>query len=348
MGKSNNIKNNLKYICIYFIILFVSFVCISKSLNISKENEKMLYAYNVARNADYKVYIKNNKFIEKEFLGNDQTYITDLVDYIETNFNYNYSVTQKAKGECEYKIVANIDVEYNVTGEAKGTKLWSKEYVLLESKKIEVDSNIINVSENIKVDFNKYNEEIKKFKDEFGLPIKANLEVKMITSSKLTLNDAKKVQQDNSNVILKMDLNQQVFKIIDDYEKSDNGQIFDESQTEKSNNIILLTIGGALFIIAVVGILSIIKKVAFQDRKTDYEIALNRILKNYGDIVAEVVTPTFDESLKVIEVKNFDQLLDIEEEIRMPILFYETIEGQEGEFSIISDNILYRYILGEK
>lgn len=308
----------------------------------------MLYAYNVSRNADYKVYIKNNKFIEQEFLGNNQTYITDLVDYIYTKFNYNYSITKKAKGECEYKIIANINAEYNVTGDDKGTKLWSKEYVLLEPKKIEVDSNIINVSEDLKIDFNKYNEEIKKFKDEFGIPIKANLEVKMITASKLILDDTKQVQQDNSNVILKMDLNQQVFKITDDYEKSDNGQIYDESQNKKSNNMILLTIGGVLFIIAVVGILSIIKKVAFQNRKTDYEIALNRILKNYGDIVAEVVTPTYDENLKVIEVKNFDQLLDIEEEIRMPILFYETIEGQEGEFSIISDNILYRYILGEK
>ncbi len=75
-------------------------------------------------------------------------------------------------------------------------------------------------------------------------------------------------------------------------------------------------------------------------------MALNRILKNYGDIVAEIVTPTETGNMRVIDVKNFDQLLDIEEEIRMPILFYETVEGEEGEFTIIYDNIVYRYILG--
>ena len=52
--------------------------------------------------------------------------------------------------------------------------------------------------------------------------------------------------------------------------------------------------------------------------------------------------------MKIVDVKNFDQLLDIEEEIRMPILFYETIPGEEGEFVILFDNMVYRYIISGK
>ena len=78
----------------------------------------------------------------------------------------------------------------------------------------------------------------------------------------------------------------------------------------------------------------------------DYAIALNRILKNYGDIVAEIVSPVEIDNLNIIDVKNFDQLLDIEEEIRMPILFYETIPDEQGEFIIICDNMAYRYVIG--
>lgn len=348
MDNSNNLKSNLKNICIFFVILFISFICIVKSLNKTNENAKMLYAYNTTRNANYKVYIKDNTFIEQNYIGTNQTYITDLVDYIDTNFNYNYSVTKKSKGECEYKIVANINVEYNASGNSKGTKLWTKEYELLEPKKIEVDTNIINVNENIKVDFNKYNKEIIDFKEQFGLPIKADLEIKMIATSKLKLDDSDKIETDNSIITLKMDLNQPIFNIKEDFEKSSSAQRFDENETKKSGNLILLSIGIILLIIAFFGILNIIRKIASQNRKSDYEIALNRILKNYGDIVAEVVTPTSEDNAKIIEVKNFDQLLDIEEEIRMPILFYERIEGQEGEFTIIYDNVLYRYILGGK
>ena len=124
-----------------------------------------------------------------------------------------------------------------------------------------------------------------------------------------------------------------------------NEVLLDETNVKKSN-IVLLTIGIILFAISAFGILNIIRKIISADRRTDYEVALNRILKNYGDIVAEIVTPTETGNMRVIDVKNFDQLLDIEEEIRMPILFYETVEGEEGEFTIIYDNIVYRYILG--
>ncbi|HJJ06143.1 MAG TPA: DUF5305 domain-containing protein [Clostridiaceae bacterium] len=223
--------------------------------------------------------------------------------------------------------------------------MWSKEYTLVEPKNIETDSNQININENVKIDFNAYNTEVKKFKEQFGLPIKAYLDVKLITNSEIDVKNSEKVEKDNSVVNLKMDLNGQVFTVTQDYEPTSKGQVVDETNVKKSN-IVLLTIGIILFAISAFGILNIIRKIISADRRTDYEVALNRILKNYGDIVAEIVTPTETGNMRVIDVKNFDQLLDIEEEIRMPILFYETVEGEEGEFTIIYDNIVYRYILG--
>ena len=186
---------------------------------------------------------------------------------------------------------------------------------------------------------------MKKFKEQFGLPIKAYLDVKLITNSEIDVKNSEKVEKDNSVVNLKMDLNGQVFTVTQEYEPTSKGQVVDETNVKKSN-IVLLTIGIILFAISAFGILNIIRKIISADRRTDYEVAINRILKNYGDIVAEIVTPTETGNMRVIDVKNFDQLLDIEEEIRMPILFYETVEGEEGEFTIIYDNIVYRYILG--
>lgn len=345
MDKNNNVKNNLKFICIFFVTLFISFICIVKSFTTPKEDMKMLYAYNINRNTDYKVYLRKNNFIDQEYMGMNSTYITDLVDYIDANFRYNYNVSQKATSKSTYKIVAVMNVEYYVTGSSQGTKLWSKEYTLLEPKQIEAHTNQININENVKIDFNKYNTEIKNFKEQFGLPIKSYLEVKLIVNSEIGVNGIGKTEKDNSVVNLKMDLNGQVFNITQDYEPVSKGQILDESKIEKKSNIILLIIGIILFLVSVIGILNIFRKIISIDRRTDYEVALNRILKNYGDIVAEIVTPTETEGMKVIDVKNFDQLLDIEEEIRMPILFYETLEGEEGEFTIIYDNIVYRYIL---
>ena len=209
-----------------------------------------------------------------------------------------------------------------------------------------MDNNQININENVKIDFNKYNDEIKKFKEQYGLPIKSYLDVKLVVNSEINVPEHEKIEKDDSVIDLKMDLNQAIFNVIKNYEQISKGQVYDESVKEEKINIILLIIGIILFAISVIGILNIFRKTISVNRKTDYEIALNRILKNYGDIVAEIITPTEKEGLKIIDVKNFDQLLDIEEEIRMPILFYETVEGEEGEFTIINDNIVYRYILG--
>lgn len=346
MDKNNNVRNNLKFICIFFITLFISFICIVKSFNTPKEDMKMLYAYNITRNSDYKVYLKPNNYIEQIYMGMNATYITDLVDYIDANFRYNYNVSQKATSKYTYKVVAVLNVEYYVTGSSQGTKLWSKEYTILEPKQIQTESNQININENVKIDFNSYNSEIKRFKEQFGLPIKAYLDVKLVVNSEIDVAESQKIQKDDSVVNLKMDLNQQVFSILQDYEPTDKGQVIDEENISNVSNVILLIIGIILFAISAFGILNVIRKIISADRKTDYEIALNRILKNYGDIVAEIVTPTETEGMKVIDVKNFDQLLDIEEEIRMPILFYEKLPGEEGEFTIIYDNIVYRYILG--
>ena len=74
--------------------LFISFICIVKSFSTPKDDLKMLYAYNITRNSDYKVYLKKNEFINQEYMGMNATYITDLVNYIDANFRYNYNISK--------------------------------------------------------------------------------------------------------------------------------------------------------------------------------------------------------------------------------------------------------------
>lgn len=38
MDKNNNVKNNLKLACIFFVTLFISFICIVKSFSTPKDD----------------------------------------------------------------------------------------------------------------------------------------------------------------------------------------------------------------------------------------------------------------------------------------------------------------------
>ena len=43
--------------------------------------------------------------------------------------------------------------------------------------------------------------------------------------------------------------------------------------------------------------------------------------------------------------KNFEDMVDIEEEIKSPILFYEIKKGSESIFTIVNGSYIYRYML---
>ena len=94
--------------------------------------------------------------------------------------------------------------------------------------------------------------------------------------------------------------------------------------------------------------LSLIIKGKSLPTTSEYTRTIRKILRNYGDIVAEIVKPVDLSNLEIIDVKNFDQILDVEEELRMPILFSEDKRNEEGCFVIIHNNIAYRYILRNK
>ena len=75
---------------------------------------------------------------------------------------------------------------------------------------------------------------------------------------------------------------------------------------------------------------------------------LSKILKNYGNIIIEITTPINIDDYEIIEVKNIEEMVDLEEELRIPINFYEHIPNYYGEFTLIHNNIAYRYIIEEK
>ena len=80
--------------------------------------------------------------------------------------------------------------------------------------------------------------------------------------------------------------------------------------------------------------------------KTEFTKNLEKILKDYSEIIVEVSTPLeYDKSINVLDIKTFEDMVDIEEEIKSPILLYEIKKNHEAWFIIIKDEYMYRYIL---
>ena len=342
----NRTKNVLRNICISTVILFLGIIMIFQSFKVEQGTQDLLYSYNISRNVNYKVNLVQNDFFETETLEMNKTYISSLVDKINMDFTYSLSGNKKAKTKYLYQVVAVSTVKYASVNSDKEEPIWSKQYVIIPPKEAQAEGANFSIKENFDVDFATYNAEVKNFKEQLRLPVVADLQVKLIVRSDMDVPNVEQTVVESSIMNLKMNLAEDIFTVEKQFENADTKSVFKTTETNKEINKPVIIVGAILVIIAIMIILDSIRKSIKFSKKSDYAIALNRILKNYGDIVAEIVSPVEIDNLNVIEVKNFDQLLDIEEEIRMPILFYETIPNEQGEFIIICDSMAYRYVIG--
>lgn len=344
------IKNKLmKYIILWTILLIVGIIFIYKSFSPSSTISDYLYTYKLNKDANYTIGINKNNFYSTQTLEPHKTYISDLVKTIDVDFKTNYSINTNANIYYNYKLVNTIYVKYANTSNSGDNILWSKEYVLKESELYTLkNQTAFDINDSISLNYQDYRGQAQNFKSTYNLPVESYMELKLIVNYDLEVAKTSEKKQEESVICLKIPLLQEVFAVEENYQKAETETFVKKENIESSVNKLTVVIGIALISSSLVGILYLIRKEMKLNIKNDYEVALNRILKSYGDIVAEVVSPVETDYMKIVDVKNFDQLLDIEEEIRMPILFYETIPGEEGEFVILYDNMVYRYIISGK
>lgn len=331
----NKLGNNYLKMVVSFVIFLIAIVFILN--NFGNNESPIINLSNQESKIDYRVKIFKNDFIKEEYMEKGKTYITDLVDDIEVSYNYKLTNSKKFDSEYLYNVSYKMTINHNSTGK----QLWTEEETIVDNKNINPDKNIIEVQEKAIVDYDKINDKIKLFKLNYNIPIDCVLEIN------LNVIDSKSNEKIASTG-LTTNLNTEII----DIEETEYNILKPEVENPEENNDISLVVAISI-IVAILSLLyftiETIRTIRYNlSRKSYYEKAVYKILKNYGDVVAELVSPVNLVNLNVIDVKNFDQMLDVEEELRIPIMFYETIKGKEGEFVIVSNEIAYRYILRDK
>ena len=332
MSKSKkNLGNNYLKIVVSIVIFLISIVVILNNSN--KPEAPIIEASNQDSKIDYRVKIFKNDFIKTEYMEKDKTYITDLVDDIEVNYNYKLTNSKKFDSNYKYNITYRIAVKHNSTGK----ELWTEEEKLIDNKDIIPNKNTIEIQDSAIVNYDALNDKVKQFKLDYNIPIDATLEINLNV-----------IDNNTNKTIAYTGLTTNLNTEIIDINKNEQSNIQTEIKTESKQKTPIIVI--IAIIVSIISILytayEIYNTIRYNlSRKSYYEKAINKILKNYGDIVAELVNPVDLSKLNVIDVKNFDQMLDVEEELRIPIMFYETEKNVSGEFVIVTNEIAYRYVL---
>lgn len=318
------------------IIISVAMIGISIILffnSIYNKNSEKIYTYNISQNTKYRVYVNKNDFFNNDYLEMEEAYIQQSVRNIEINFNYDFVSASKKDIGYIYDIVATLYIDYVNTGQ----NLYTKEYEIIKDKFLnKKDENRMNVNETINIDYINYLNEVQTFREKYNLPVKAYLKVNFNINTNIALEEQ---VTDVSTAEVNIDLSSPVFEIKVNQSDEQNETILETGQILKRNNKYLMTFSIILFIVFTVYLIFETNK-RLMTKEVKNKIELNKILKKYSKIIIEVNEKVEIQNKNVIMVKDFYELLEIEEEIREPILYYS--KEKEAVFSIIDNDIIYR------
>ncbi len=301
-------------------------------------------SYEEKSNIDYKVYLKENIYFNKEYLEKDLEYVASLIKYINVYFDYTFKSSDIVNYEYKYYITGTIIV---TKPEEKKAILYKKEYILLDEQIIKKDNiNNFKIKENINIDYDKYNNLINSFKSEYALSTDSKLIIQLYVITNGDYKEFKNSIINKSVMELTIPLSEKTISINMDYSEVNNTNKITEKSKFELINIIYFIFGGIFILIDIYLLIKYFNFIHKLVEKTPkYTKIVRRILREYDRIITTVKNMPDLSVYKIVNVINFEELVDTSERIEKPILFCEIHKNQKCQFVVLDKNIAYQFII---
>lgn len=336
--RNNKIKLGLSS----FVLIVISIILII-SYFINGKNEYNNYTESAKVN--YNVELKQNDYYPEDYDFENNTLIATLINNLDLYFNYNLKLDKEQEYSYSYKIIAKTIVQ----NEADNTSIYETTEELVNKEEQISNSKDLQISENIKINYDSYNNKINKFVNIYELTDSNNmLELEMRVKI-INKYDGKQINKDENVMTLTIPLTTKTVDIsIGQNVVQDDGQILSKRSEYPEENLRYLLIIG--IIIGIAGILIFIKfiKYLFETRsaETMYDQQLKMILFNYKNFIQQTNNKINEKDYKVIQINTFNEMIGLRDTIQSPILMYTVENERKTYFMIIKDGLLYTYLLG--
>lgn len=339
-------KNKKIAIIVLLVLIILSLLTVSL-LEITvphyREKKVVVYKFNSQGSIDYKVYLKPGIMFDEEYLGEDRYYVLKYIDYIEMNFEYEFSGSSAVEIKTEYSITAYLQGLHGPNSEV----LWSKEFPLVPLKTQQGKYEDVKITEHVSIDPVDYYalKEYIYMESEVNAPVVLNIAFK-VSSSARTENG---VMEDSLSPGLLIPIGENVFKISGNPTLTGGNKIEEtvkESIPVNKRKVIFLSAFSLIF----AALLIITAKVEETEQQDPYEKTITRIFKEYGERMAgmeHAVTYLLNE---VIYVNSIEDMVKIADEVGQPVFYYRADKRNERkiEFYVFDNNkIYYKVMFGE-
>ena len=299
-------------------------------------------SYNENSNIDYRVFLKDNEFFNSDYLVDDKGYIAILIDYIQAKFDYQLEFD---RNDVNYQYTYWIEGNVVVRQKNMEKPLYESSDVLVNEKVMTGTKEPVTISENVQIDYNHYNQLIKNFIQIYGLEntesvLNVNLHVDVLG----TCDELEKDPNRESVITLSIPLTTKTTAI-----DISNHLVGDEDGViicgTKSNRQVFLVLGIVFGIAMIsVGISTIRYSIRTSSLENLYESELKKILNHYSAYIQQLGSDFDFKDYQILKIDTFEDMLEIRDTIKQPILMKEN-EDKTGAYFLIPSNtkILYVY-----
>lgn len=328
---------NVVGIIIFFVL---SLVFLVSSISVKARRNVL---YNQASNLDYKVYLKPNDYYKEPYLGKNMQYIANLIDNIDISFNYNFSANQNINYTYMYYVKSDVSV---TDTDDKSKVIYSKSDRLTEPVTINKEnSNGFTISQNAKINYSEYNDLVKSFKSSYGISANSNLVLSLCIEIRDEKGNLIRSTDSADTMKITIPLTEQMIDIKMDYKEvnnSNNVSIYKDFSISNQITLALSIISIIISLGFLVRLIMFINKTS--PKKTLYDLTLAKILREYDRVIVDS-KKIVNMDGEVIDVKSFNELLDVRDNIEKPIIFSEVHKGLKSIFIVKTSNETYRYVL---
>lgn len=338
----NQLKRKRTILSYFCIVVILTVLILSLVLAFINQNKPYYINYNEKGTVEYKVFLKENEFFQKDYLKENNQYIASLINNITADFNYVLEITENVEYKYSYKINAEVDVKEKGTSNS----LYTFEEELIKEKTDTVyNGETIVLTESLNIDYNHYNDLIKKFISVYDLDdIESTLNVVMYVTAQGNCEEKTENADNESTISLSIPLTTKTMAI------DISSDLIDASSflacEEKSDLSILIlfallvTAGADLFVIYCLAKYVVSTRTA----ENIYEAELKKILNNYSSYIQKINNDFDLSGYQVLKVDTFTDMLEIRDTIQEPILMLENKTKNSTYFLIPSKTkILYSY-----
>ncbi len=300
------------------------------------------YQYNIAQKASAQVTYQDNSFFGNKPEPTSTAYVSDLTKDLTANFNYNFSANQSAELTSTYSITAQVKANYALKGNSEeSSNVWQQTYKLVEPVTSKITGNTVAINKTITIPYAEYKQTASDFRIALTLPTSSEVVVTFTATTKGTVNG---LPFDDTRVsTVTAPLEDQLFQPKVQFDKEDSKQVMSEDTKHGQANISRAqVIGGILLIIAGGALVMFgLRKRIF---KSAYQRELDKIYRYHDGLIVRTSRPIDLTDHQVIPMRSFDDMLNLEEELKKPIIADE-ISSTLTHFLIASSNVLYLYKL---